>query len=109
MPAPLSAALALGALTALTVLTPAKSPGAAPLLPLESPAAGSTAATESPLRNRLVFTLRMKLVKLGMPRETVRELLGPPDDTWSGDEMDALPRQWAERSKWRGPTAGTAT
>lgn len=51
---------------------------------------GSTSSSvESPLRNRRVFVLSLQKVKLGMTRTQVRELLGPPDDVWAGEEVNA--------------------
>src|SRR5689334_22130211 len=43
---------------------------------------------ESPLRNRRDFVRRLNRVKVGMTATQVHDLLGKPDDVWTGDECD---------------------
>lgn len=82
-------ALATGVLTASGLLYVARHSAAAPDRPPEAPAAVQAAPVDSPLRDRAAFAHLLAQVKVGMPREKVRELLGKPDDVWAGEEVNA--------------------
>ena len=60
-----------------------------PATPVSAVAARPLAPAISPLRHRLKFVRRLGEVQEGMPRSQVRKLLGPPDDRWVGEEVNA--------------------